>query len=262
MVNGARELDGKVAFVTGGNRGIGREVAARFLAAGARVAITGRDAAALEESAKALGEGARPYVLDVRDRAAVDRVVDTAVSELGGLHFLINNAGASGHTPVDMNDDTLWHEIIDTNVSGVWYCTRAALRHMGLEGGTGGRLVHVSSVLGKFGVPAYSAYCASKHAVIGMTRSQAIELAPRGITVNAVCPGWVDTAMAKEGMTRHAREMGISVEAFRDIALAAVPQKRMLSPDEIARFILFLCTDAAAGITGQALSIDAGQTTF
>lgn len=257
-MSATRQLEGKVAIVTGGNRGIGLATAARFLEAGAKVAITGRDEAALRESVGTLGDGARSYTLDVRDRAAVDRVFDAVARDLGGLHFLVNNAGASGHTPVDMDDDTLWHEIVDTNISGVWYCTRAALRHMG----AGGRLVHVSSVLGKFGVPAYSAYCGSKHAVIGMTRSQAIELADRGITVNAVCPGWVDTAMAKGGMERHAAQMGVTYDEFRNIALSAVPQKRMLAPDEIARFIVFLCTDAAAGITGQALSIDAGQTTF
>lgn len=254
------KLSGKVAVVTGGARGIGRAIAERLLAEGARVAITGRDAASIEAAAAELGAEARGYALDVRDRAEVDGVVARAARELGdgALHILVNNAGVAGHTPVDGEDDALWHEILATNLSGLWYCTRAALRHMQADA----RVIHLASVLGKFGVPGSSAYCASKHGVIGLARAQAIELAGRGIPVNAVCPGWVDTEMARASMERQAKEAGLTYQAFRAQALAAVPQQRMMAPSEVAALVYFLCLPESRGITGQALSIDGGQTTF
>lgn len=251
-------LAGKVAFITGGGKGIGRAVAERLHREGAKVAISGRDERALRATVEVLGDRVRAFALDVRNRAEVERAVERVAADFGGIDILVNNAGISGHTPIDSDDDERWRAILDTNLTGVWYCTRAAVRHMG----DGGRIINVSSVLGKFGVPAYTAYCASKHGVIGFTRALALELAPRGISVNAICPGWVETDMAVFGMTETAKRLGKSYEEFRREALDAVPQKRMLEPAEVAGLVAYLCLPESRGITGQAISICAGQTTF
>lgn len=255
-----RSLAGKAALITGGGKGIGRAIAARLAAAGARVAVVGREEDALRAAAEGIGDAARAYACDVRDRAAVDETVDHAAADLGGLDFLVNNAGVSGLTPITDPDDETWRAVVETNLHGAWYATRAAFRH--LRGREGARILFVSSVLGKFGVPAYTAYCASKHALIGMTRALAIELAPHGIAVNAVCPGWVETEMARGSIERQARAQGLSPEEFRRRAVEAVPQRRMLDPEEVAGLVLYLCLPESKGITGQAISIDGGQTTF
>jgi len=145
--------------------------------------------------------------------------------------------------------------VLRTNVDGVFHCTRAALRHLR----EGARIVSISSVLGRFGVPGYTAYCASKHAVIGFTKALALELAPRHITVNAVCPGWVETDMARAGMEGIAAHTKTTYEAARRAALAQVPLGRILQPEEIGELVAFLCSNGASGMTGQAISQCGGQ---
>jgi 3-hydroxybutyrate dehydrogenase len=253
-------LEGRVAFITGGGKGIGRAIADRLSREGARVAICGRDEGALRMALAALGEGARAYSLDVRSRPEVERALERAVADLGGLDFLINNAGAGGSTPIDSEDDERWHRILESNLTGAWHCTRAALRY--LRPHAGARIINVSSVLGKFGVAGSAAYCAAKHGLIGFTRAVALELAPRGIAVNAICPGWVETEMAAARLVEIAQAEGRSVEEARERAMAEVPQKRFLDPSEVAGLVLYLCLPESKGVTGQAISICGGQTYF
>jgi len=180
------------------------------------------------------------------------------------IDILVNNAGVSGVTPLAPGGEPgaaqrveeRWRSILETNLTGAFLCAREAVPHMP-DGGTG-RVLNMSSVLGRFGVPGYAAYCASKHGVIGLTRALALELAPRRITVNALCPGWVDTDMAREGVEDGARREGVAPEEFRRRAEERVPLGRFLEPAEVARLALFLGSDAGAGITGQAINIDGG----
>jgi NAD(P)-dependent dehydrogenase (short-subunit alcohol dehydrogenase family) len=169
---------------------------------------------------------------------------------------LVNNAGMGGGEPIAGSDIARWRRTVDTNVTGTYLVSRAAVPLMG----EGGRIVNLSSVLGRFGVSGYTAYCAAKHGVIGFTRALALELARQGITVNALCPGWVDTAMAAEGMQAGADAMGVTFEEFREQALGRVPIKRMIQPEEVAGLVAFLASPAAAAVTGQTYNICGGQT--
>jgi len=248
----------RVAFVTGGSRGIGRAIAIAFAQPGAVIAIAARSTTQLDETAAAIrSRGAEPIALtiDVTDAGSVSAGFATFVERAGHIDVLVNNAGVGGGQPVRDSDEAAWRRIIDTNVIGTYLVTRAALPHVR----DGGRIVNMSSVLGRFGVAGYTAYCASKHAVIGFTRALALELAPRAIAVNAVCPGWVDTDMAVEGMTLGAQAMGTTYEDFRRRALKAVPIKRIIQPDEVARLVRFLAAPDSASITGQTYNICGGQ---
>jgi NAD(P)-dependent dehydrogenase (short-subunit alcohol dehydrogenase family) len=174
------------------------------------------------------------------------------------LHILVNNAGISGLSMISDPDDTKWNDIVDTNLTGMYLVTKAVLKQM--PDHAGGRVINISSVLGKFGVPGYTAYCTTKHGIIGFTRALALEVVDRGITVNAICPGWVDTEMATLGIKETAAHLGVTPEAFRAQAIAAVPIKRFLEAEEIAEFVSYIASDAARGITGQAMNVCGGQT--
>jgi NAD(P)-dependent dehydrogenase (short-subunit alcohol dehydrogenase family) len=191
--------------------------------------------------------------VDVTDEAAVRRAFEPL--EGSTLDVLVNNAGVGGGLPIDETDAASWRRVLDTNVWGTFLVSRRAVPLMR----EGGRVVNMSSVLGRFGVPGYTAYCAAKHAVIGFTRALALELAGRGITVNAICPGWVDTEMAAQGMQLGADAMGVTFEEFRRRAIGAVPIKRMIQPEEVARLVRFLASADAAAITGQTYNICGGQ---
>lgn len=254
-------LSNRTALVTGGGSGIGLAIARAMAADGARVAIASRDAARLGRAATEVdpsGERVVPIPMDVTDRASVARGVDAVITRWGSLHILVNNAGLSGITALSDPDETLWQRILATNLTGMYLVTKAAVPH--IKDHAHGRVINLSSVLGRFGVPGYAAYCASKHGVIGLTRSLALELAPRGITVNALCPGWVETAMAQEGIANGARAMGVSEAEFRKQAEAAVPLRRFLQPSEIGQLAVYVASDAADGMTGQALNLCGGAT--
>ena len=255
------ELTQRVALVTGGGTGIGKAVAWAMAREGARVALGARDArrlVAVADELRAEGHEALAVAVDVRDRAGIRDCIHAIRERWGHVHILVNNAGVSGMTPMDGEDDGLWRAIVDTNLTGVYLLTKEVLRIMSDDGG--GRIINMSSVLGKFGVPGYAAYCASKHGLIGFTRALALELVSRGITVNALCPGWVDTEMSRAGIEQIAAQQGTDPESFKQQALAAVPIRRFLDPEEIARFAVYLASDKASGITGQALNICGGQT--
>jgi NAD(P)-dependent dehydrogenase (short-subunit alcohol dehydrogenase family) len=190
------------------------------------------------------------------DEAAVGRAFGAIRAITPNLDVLVNNAGVGGGEPIDEGDTASWRRILDTNVLGTYLVTRQAVAMLS----DGGRIINMSSVLGRFGVPGYTAYCASKHAVIGFTRALALELVKRGITVNAICPGWVETQMAARGMQGGAEATGVTVEEFRERAIGAVPIGRIIQPDEVAHLVKFLASPQAAAITGQTYNICGGQT--
>jgi NAD(P)-dependent dehydrogenase (short-subunit alcohol dehydrogenase family) len=159
---------------------------------------------------------------------------------------------------MDDPDDSRWHAIIAADLTGPYLCSKRVLRVM--NDGAYGRIINLSSVLGRFGVPGYTAYCAAKHGIIGFTKALALEVAGRGITVNAICPTWVDTAMARQGIEETAAGIGLSPEEFRRQAVQAVPIKRMVEASEVADLAVYLASPAAAGITGQAINICGGAT--
>lgn len=246
----------RTILVTGASRGIGRAVAVHLAnAEQARLVLLGRDRAALEATAQAVtttGGQALPHVCDVRDLSDLRALIP----HLPALEGVVAAAGIGGVTPVDgpPETDDRFREILDVDLVGPWNTVRAALPKLG----KGGRIVLVSSVLGRFGVPGYSAYCAAKHGLIGLTKALALELMPKGIVVNAVAPGWVDTDMATEGIEGMARAMGISPEQARRKAEAVVPVGRFFQPEEIAEGIAWLLNPANTMQVGQCLNLDGG----
>jgi ketoreductase len=254
-------VTGKIALVTGGGTGIGKAIAAALAQKGAKVAIASRTSAHVEGAAQELqsrGLAVLALRLDVTKKSDIERGIDSLLSHWGPPHILVNNAGISGLSMIDDPDDGQWFDIVNTNLNGLYLVTKAVLRHMPNQ--AGGRVINISSVLGKFGVPGYTAYCTTKHGVIGFTRALALEVVNRGITVNTVCPGWVDTEMAALGINATAALQGITPAQFKAQAIEAVPIKRFLDPDEVAELVCYLASDAAGGITGQAINICGGQT--
>lgn len=232
-----------VAVVTGASRGIGRAIAVHLLAQGYAVVGTSR-----APSADAVPAGLAMQRCDVTDAAQVDELFDTVRRRHGRLHLLVNNAAIAGGAPFGSAAEAEeWGPMLATNLTGTWACCRAANTLL-VDGA--GRIVNISSILGLRGVADQLAYAASKHGVIGLTRSLARALGPRGITANAVCPGWVATEMALGRLD----DLGLSPEQ----AVALTPTRRFSEPAEVAALVGFLASAAAANITGQALSIDGG----
>ncbi len=254
----ARRLVDRVACVTGASRGIGEAIARRFSAEGARVALAARDEAACQRIAGDLeqaGGEALAVGCDVTLPVSVSNAIAAIVAKWGRIDVLVNNAGLGGPTPLDDSDDARWNAILATSLTAAFRVTREAAPFIP----RGGRILNISSVLGRFGVAGYSAYCAAKHGVIGLTRALALELAPRKITVNAMCPGWVETEMARDGFGRIGRSLGADVDAGRQAAAKMAPLGRVLEPEEIAGLAAYLASDEAKNVTGQAIVIDGGQ---
>src|SRR5215204_5607326 len=201
-------LTGKTALITGGGRGIGRSIALAFAREGARIAVAARTAEQVERVASEIGNGAIALVCDVADTESVARMFSEMRERFGDADILVNNAGVAESATVVNTTDELWHKHLSINLSGTFYCTRAALPAM-LQHGWG-RVINIASIAGKTGAPYIAAYSASKHGVMGLTRSLAVEVGASGVTVNAICPGYVDTEMVSRGIERITTRTGRS----------------------------------------------------
>ncbi len=258
-------LKNKIAIVTGGGTGIGKAITETFVREEARVMICSRNLEQLNLTAKSINdrygeERVFPLQVNINKKDEVESSINDVIRKWGELHILVNNAGRSGRVPLLEGNEEEWLDILDTNLNGMYFFSKAALRNM--KDHTQGRIINISSVLGKFGVSGYTAYSASKHGVIGFSSALALEVAPRGITVNAICPGWVGTKMADQGIEETAKAMNISPEEFTKMATNAVPIKRFVDSEEVAELALFLSGEEAKAITGQAINICGGSVMY
>ena len=248
----------RTVVVTGGGRGIGRAIAMSFAEPGAHIIITSRTESQLQQTAadiEAKGAKASAVPMDVSDEASVAHGFGTLHGVFTSVDVLVNNAGIGGGEVVQGSDVARWKRTLDTNLFGMYLVTRQVLPLMANEG----RIVNLSSVLGRFGVPGYTAYCATKHGVIGFTRALSLELVKRRITVNAISPGWVDTDMATLGMTQGAKHAKVTFDEFKERMIGEVPINRIIDPSEVAALVKFLCSKDAGAITGQTYNICGGQ---
>lgn len=256
-----QSLAGRHAVVTGASRGIGAAIAASLVAEGARVSLLGRDELKLAEVSNALGGSGRaaPVTVDVTQSESVRAAFAAARERFGPVHILVNNAGQAASAKFSDTDEALWDRIMAVNSTGVFLCTRHALPDM--LNARAGRIVNIASIAGLRGGAYISAYVASKHAVIGLTRSLALEFATKGITVNAVCPGYSDTDIVRDAVTKIARTTGRSEREALDSLLATNPQRRLIEPQEIAHAVLWLCGPGTQSITGQSIVLAGGEVT-
>jgi len=249
-------LNGKTALITGGGRGIGREIALTFARNGARIAVAARTAEQVEQVAKEIGNNAIALVCDVSDSESVTRMFSDLRERLGDADILVNNAGIAESSTFVNTTDELWHRHISINLSGTFYCTRAALPSMLKKGW--GRVINVASIAAKTGAPYVAAYTASKHGVLGLTRTVAIEVATKGVTVNAICPGYVDTEMVSRGIEQITSKTGRSAEEALESLKKMSPQNRLVTAEEVAALALLLASDEGRGINGQGINVDGG----
>ncbi|KGF82113.1 3-hydroxyacyl-CoA dehydrogenase [Massilia sp. JS1662] len=246
-------LQGKHAVVTGASRGIGLAIAHALRAQGARVTLMARDARALDAAAAGLGGDTAWQTVDVTDADGVA----AAFARAGAVDILVNNAGQAASAPFGRTDAALWQRMLDVNLTGAWHCIHAALPGM-LDGGWG-RVVNVASTAGLTGYRYVAAYCAAKHGLVGLTRALALEVANKGVTVNAVCPGFTDTDIVADAVANIVRKTGRSADQARAELASANPQGRLVQPDEVAHAVAWLCMPGAAALNGQAIAVAGGE---
>ncbi|HEY6122584.1 MAG TPA: SDR family NAD(P)-dependent oxidoreductase [Pyrinomonadaceae bacterium] len=259
------KLTGKIALITGGGRGIGRAIALLFGGEGAQVAVAARTSEQVTgvaaEIKRASGLESLAIVCDVAAETSVQQMfADVADRFQGTPDILVNNAGIAESAPFAKTDTDLWERHLAINLNGPFYCMRAALPQMLARGW--GRIINIASIAGKTGAPYIAAYSASKHGVLGLTRSVAMEVGAKGITVNAICPGYVDTEMTNRGIENITAKTGRPAAEALETIKQMSPQKRLITSEEVAALALFLASEEGRGINGQAINIDGGSVLF
>ena len=261
MPDTERFLEGKHAIVTGGSRGIGAAVATELVARGAKVTIMGRDQESLDRQAQEMRgeEGVTVAVepCDVADGPSVTTAFSRAIANLGPAYILVNNAGTAKSRKFTELSRDIWDETISVNLTGTYLCTSEVLPGM-LEAKEG-RIVNIASTAGLRGYKTMSAYTAAKHGVIGLTRSLALETAKQGITVNAVCPGYVDTDLTAMGIENIVKNLGKTAEEARQMMVRTIPRGKFITAEEVAAAVSWLCSPSASGVTGIALPVAGGE---
>jgi NAD(P)-dependent dehydrogenase (short-subunit alcohol dehydrogenase family) len=255
-----RFLAGRHAVVTGGSRGIGAAIAAELARAGADLTILARSAARLDrqaESLRALGVSVTALECDVAEEASVRACFARAFEERGDAYVLVNNAGMAEAAPFGKTSRELWDRTLAVNLTSVFTCTQQVLPAM--LAAKAGRVVNVASTAGLRGYKTMSAYCASKHGVVGLTRALAAETAKHGVTVNAVCPGYVDTDMTDHAVANVVAALGKSEAEARALIVGTVPRGALIKPEEVASAVAWLCRPEAAAVSGVALPIAGGE---
>jgi NAD(P)-dependent dehydrogenase (short-subunit alcohol dehydrogenase family) len=258
------KLQSRLAFITGGGRGIGRAIALAFAREGASVAVAARSIGQVEAVAREVTDlGVKGLALecDVQNTDWVNDAFEKFRADFGrGPDILVNNAGIAESQLFVKTDEPMWERHLNTNLGGTFRCTHAALPEM-IERGWG-RIINIASIAGKTGAPYVSAYAASKHGVLGLTRSVALEVAAQRITVNAICPGYVDTEMTSRGIENIVAKTGKSAEDALEALKRMSPQNRMVTGEEVAALALLLASEDGRGINGQAINVDGGTVLF
>lgn len=254
-------LDGQHALVTGGGTGIGAAIVRQLSAEGAAVTIAGRRREPLDLIASQVPR-AFAVTADVTTEADCAAMVAAARDALGPIDIVVANAGTAESAPASRMDPAHWHRMIGVNLTGAFLTTQAALADVTRRDASrkgSGRIIFIASTAGLKGYPYVAAYCAAKHGVIGLTRALAVELAPRGITVNAVCPGFTETELLRTSIATIATKTGRTEDEARDELARSNPQGRFVTPEDVAQTVLWLCTPGAQAITGQAISVSGGE---
>lgn len=264
MSDTASPLAGKRAVVTGATKGIGHSIALALAEAGADVAVSARSESELEEVRSEIeGKGRRVLAIqcDVTDPSMVaHRLAGGVLHAWGGVDILVNNAGNAGSAKFLNHPDELWHRMLAINLTSVYYVTKAFAPAMVDQ--RSGRIITVASIAAKVGAKYIAAYTAAKHGVLGLTRALAAELNSYNITVNAICPGYVQTPMTEGSIANMVQRTGMTAEEARHALERMSPQNRLIMPEEVASVAVFLALDSSKGITGQALNVDGGEVTY